>query len=306
MNGIFLFAPAVGTILAVLILTMNNIDSPGGQPAGPTKPQPDERRLRNLANGVFIALILGCLALGVILLVQHHKHGAQARHWDQTFASYSNQVVALDDKLAQQILVNETLETNLTATKQKASNDLATVETTLSATSSSLERVRAEAKAAQAAIEEKDKRIADLEGQNTELDKQSSDLRSSITNLQAQIETTQKKLDADEGDKQLLMAELTHLRAQKDELEKRLTDLAFLKETVRKLKEDLAVARRLDWIRRGIYDAIAVKGGERLTHPLALGTPGPAPTLDVEIQQNGAVSITPRPAPETPENQSPK
>ena len=97
MNGIFLFAPAVGTILAVLILTMNNIDSPGGQPAGPTKPQPDERRLRNLANGVFIALILGCLALGVILLVQHHKHGAQARHWDQTFASYSNQVVALDE-----------------------------------------------------------------------------------------------------------------------------------------------------------------------------------------------------------------
>jgi hypothetical protein len=90
------------------------------------------------------------------------------------------------------------------------------------------------------------------------------------------------------------------------ELEKRLTDLAFLKETVRKLKEDLAVARRLDWIRRGIYDVIAVKGGERLTHPLALGTPAPAPALEVEIQQNGAVSVTPRPAPESPEDPAPQ
>ncbi len=224
---------------------MNNIHSTEGPPAGSTNPPPDEHHLRNLANGVCIALIIACVTLGVFLLIQHHRHGAQARHWDQTFASYSNQVVALDDKLAQQILVNETLETNLAGTRQKASNDLASVAATLSATSSSLEKVQAEANAAQVAIEEKDKRIADLEGQNTELDRQSSDLRSSITNLQTQIESTQKKLDADEGDKQLLMAELTRLQAQKDELEKRLTDLAFLKETVRKLKEDLAVARRL-------------------------------------------------------------
>ena len=264
------------------------------------KPHTDAPGSRALPNTVAIVFIAACLVLVFGLWDQHHKHVEQARHWDQTVASYSNQVASLDDKLAQQILVNETLETNLTSTQLKASNDLASVEATLSATSSSLEKVQAEAKAAQAAIEEKDKRIADLAGQNTELDKQSSDLRASITNLETQIASTQQKLDADEGDKQLLMAELVHLRAQRDELEKKLTDLAFLKETVRKLKEDLAVARRLDWIRRGIYDAIAVKGGERLTHPLALGTPAPNPTLNVDIRQDGTVDITPQPSPGTP------
>jgi hypothetical protein len=87
------------------------------------------------------------------------------------------------------------------------------------------------------------------------------------------------------------MGELARLRAQKDDLEKKLTDLAFLKETVRKLKDDLAVARRLDWIRRGIYDAFREKGAERLTHPLALSSPASNNSLDVELRQDGGVKI---------------
>jgi DNA repair exonuclease SbcCD ATPase subunit len=242
---------------------------------------------------LIIIWALSCLAFVCILWAQSRKHAAETEQSAQTIASYSNHVATLEDNFAQQVLVNATLETNLAATKLKASNDLAAIETTLSTTTSSLEKAQAEVKAAEAAMAEKDKKIAQLADQNTELDKESYDLRGSITILEGQIAATQKKLDSSEGDKKLLLAELTRLQAQKDELEKKLSDLAFLKETVRKLKEDLAVARRLDWIRRGIYDAIAEKGGERLTHPLLAGSPANSETLDVELRQNGAVKMTP-------------
>jgi len=247
-----------------------------------------------LTTIVPIGLIVACVVLCFVVWGQHHKHAGEAQEWNQTAVSYSNQVATLTGKLAEQVSVNTTLEKNLTATRLKASNDLTAVEATLSTTKSNLEMARDEDKAAEITIAQKDKKIADLESQNSDLDKQADDLHSSIANLEAQIQSTQKKLDADEGDKKLLMTELAHLREQKEDLEKKLTDLAFLKETVRKLKEELAVSRRLDWIRRGIYAALTEKGGERMMHPLALGPSTPnSNTLDVELHQNGGVRIDP-------------
>jgi chromosome segregation ATPase len=252
------------------------------------------------SNAVAIILIIACLGLGFVLWEQSQKHADQVTKLDESINSYSNHVSNLEDKLSQQVLVNSTLETNLASTKLKASNDLAAIEATLSTTSANLEKSQSEVKAAavaaaaaQAAMEEKDKKIATLENQNTELDKESSDLRGSITNLEAQIQATQKKYDAAEGDKKLLMAELTHLRAQKEELEKKLSDLAYLKETVRKMKEQLSIDRRLDWIRRGIYDAFGQKGGERLIHPILPGPPATNGSLNVELQQGGGARIVP-------------
>jgi hypothetical protein len=57
------------------------------------------------------------------------------------------------------------------------------------------------------------------------------------------------------------------------------------------LKDQLAIDRRLDWIRRGLYDAIGVKGGERLTHPLPSVPPPTNTPLNVEIRQNGGARI---------------
>jgi len=243
---------------------------------------------------------LSCLAFVCILWAQYQKHAEETAKSVQTIASYSNHVGTLEDNLAQQVLVNATLETNLAATKLKASNDLAAIESTLSTTTSSLEKAQAEVKSAEAAMAEKDKKIAELADQNTELDKESYDLRGSITILEGQIQATQKKLDSSEGDKKLLLAELARLQAQKDELEKRLSDLAFLKATVRKLQDDLAIARRLDWIRRGIYDTLAEKGGERLIHPMLAGSASANNALDVGLQQNGGVMINPPPSTNSP------
>jgi chromosome segregation ATPase len=254
------------------------------------------------SNLVAIVLILLCLGLGATLWVQNQKHVEVKKNLDQTIVGYSNQVNTIDDKLHQYIQVNAALESNLTNTQIKASNDLAAIQATLAATTSNLEKTQADAKAAAAAaataakadadaLAEKDKKIAALETQNTELDKQDTDLRAAITNLNVQITATQKKLDASEGDKKSLLAELKALQAKKDELEGKLKDLAFLKEQVKELKDQLAIDRRLDWIRRGLYDAIGMKGGERLTHPLPSVPPPTNNGLNVEIWQNGGASI---------------
>ena len=142
-----------------------------------------------------------------------------------------------------------------------------------------------------AEVAQRDKKISDLESQNMELDKQSADLRGSISNLEGQIGVTQKKLAASEGDRATLIKELKELQAKKDELEKKFNDLVALREQVHKLKEQLSIARRLDWIRRGIYETMNEKGGQRLIHPPQAPPPATNNSLKVELKQNGDVKI---------------
>lgn len=276
----------------------------GGGSLATSRPESPSSMTKSHAADIVWALI--CLGFAFVLWEQYHQHAKQAQEWNQTATSYSNQVTALDEKLSEQALVSLTLATNLAKATMKASHDLAAIEATLSTTSSSLEKSQAAAANAEAAMEQ-DKEIielenqnAKLESQNTELDKKSSDLRGALANLEAQIQSTQKKLDADEGDKKLLMDELTRLQAQKDALENKLYDLAFLRERVKTLRDDLSIARRLDWIRRGIYDAITQKGGERLSRPLLAGQPAAKNMLDMELRENGGAMIVPPPATNAP------
>jgi len=159
--------------------------------------RPDSPSSMTKSHAALIILALSCLGFPFGLWEQHHQHAKQAREWDLTAASYSNQVVALDEKLAEQALVNSTLATNLAEAKRKASYDLAAIEATLSTTSSSLEKSQAEAANAEAAMADQDKEIiklenqnAELASQNAELDKDSSDLRGALANLKAQIQST--------------------------------------------------------------------------------------------------------------------
>jgi chromosome segregation ATPase len=254
------------------------------------------------SNLVAIVLILLCLGLGATLWVQNNKHVEVKKSLDQTIFEYSNHVALVEGKYNEQRQVNAALESNLTNTQIKASNDLAAVQASLAATTSNLEKTQADAKAAADAaaaaakadadaLAARDKKIADLEAQNITLDQQDAKLRNDLTNLNVQIEDKRKQLEASEGDKKALLAELKTLQAKKDELEGKLKDLTFLKEQVKELKDQLAIDRRLDWIRRGLYDAIGVKGGERLTHPLPSVPPPTNNALNVEIRQNGGASI---------------
>lgn len=244
-----------------------------------------------------IVLIIVAIGLGVALIVVNNKKQEEKLQAEGSIHTLSNQVNSVQASLNEQQSVNHTLETNLAATTTEYSNKLAAREALLASTQADLAKTQAEAKAqaeaAAAEVAQRDKKISDLEGQNQELDKESMDLRGSITNLEGQIAVTQRKLAASEGDKVALIKELKELQAKKDELERRFNDLATLKEQVHKLKEELSIARRLDWIRRGIYETLNEKGGQRMMREEAFHQTAP-PTnasLQVEIRQNGDVKI---------------
>ena len=94
-----------------------------------------------------------------------------------------------------------------------------------------------------------------------------ADLNTSITSLESQIDNTKKKLAASEGDRDFLLNELKRLQTEKAELERKFNDLAVLRDQVRKLRDELSIARRLEWIRRGLYGS--AKGAEKLQKGLA-------------------------------------
>jgi chromosome segregation ATPase len=243
-----------------------------------------------------IVLIIVVVGLGVALIVVNNKANDEKQHAAERIKTLSNTIDSKQTSLEEQQSVNRALETNLATTSAEYSNKLAASEAQLASTAANLTKVQTEAKAqadaAAAELAQRDKKITDLEGQNQELDKQSADLRTSITNLEGQIASTQQKLAASEGDRDFLVKELKRLQAEKADLEKKFNDLAVLREQVHKLKEELSIARRLDWIRRGIYETFNEKGGERLMHPVH---PVPPPTnnatLNVELRQDGGIKI---------------
>jgi hypothetical protein len=80
-------------------------------------------------------------------------------------------------------------------------------------------------------------------------------------------------------------------------LERQFNDLAAVRTQLRKLKDDLAIARRLEWIRDGVYGVLAEKGAEHLLRGPPLPHTNPPPTLNVELHQDGAVKIESAPPP---------
>src|SRR2546422_11374444 len=165
----------------------------------------------------------------------------------------------------------------MTSEAQGLSNKLDSLTTTLVKTE---EEAKAAAQQAKGEIAKRDAKIADLEGKNDDLTKQMTDLNSSINNLESQIADTQKKLVASEGDREFLLKELKRLQAEKAELERKFNDLAVLRTQVAKLKDELSIARRLEWIRMGIYGMQGQKGAERLMSSTVI--PGPASNFNLQ------------------------
>src|SRR5439155_1655978 len=117
-----------------------------------------------------------------------------------------------------------------------------------------------------------------------------TDLTTSIGTLETQITDTQRKLEASEGDREFLLKELKRLQAEKSDLERQFNDLALLRDQVKRLRDELSVSRRLEWIRRGLYGSL--KGGELLKKGVASsGASRTNYNLDVEIRRQGAPTI---------------
>lgn len=242
-----------------------------------------------------IVLIIVAAGLAVGLIVVNNKARQETQDLSDALSVQSNTVTSIKTSLAEQVAVNQALETNLSATRVDLSNKLALSDANLRTTEANLEKVQAEAKAQadadNAELARRDKKISDLENQNQDMDKQAAELHDHITGLETQIADTKDKLSRSEGDRVALLAELKRLQAEKIVWENRFNDLAALKVQVHKLKEDLQLARNLDWIRRGIYEAFNEKGGERLIHPPVTAEPASNLTVNVELRQSGQTTI---------------
>lgn len=256
------------------------------------------------AKAAIIVLLVLSLGLGGGLYYRHTKAVEETRKNEANILVLSNDLKNTSARLSEQQIVNLALETNLSeriSVLNSVSNKLLSTEATLAKTEA---EAAAAAKAAEEELAKRDAEIAKLESERDSLTQKMTELNVSIGSLETQIADTQKKLAASEGDREFLLKELQRLQAEKAELERQFTDLAILREQVKKLKDELSISRRLEWIRRGLYGA-DMKGGQRLQKGFA-ATPTNTNNynLNVEISPEGAKVVppaTPPPAqPETP------
>lgn len=240
-------------------------------------------------------LTIICLALGGALYVRN-KRALEAQQKDQErILVLSNDLVKASVQRDELHKISLLLETNLTVT----SLELSGLSNHLVKTSADLEKAKSEAKAAaeafQAEMKKRDSKIAELEHENTTLEKQSDDLRGAIGGLEKAILDTEKKLAASEGDREFLLKELKRLQAEKAELERQFNDIVELRKQLSRLKEELSIARRIEWIKKGIFGFSEAKGGQMLlqqspkTPKTATGTNF---GLQAELRSDGSATIT--------------
>ena len=244
--------------------------------------------------GVVIIAVVCCVGLGVALSNAKRKAAEEKARDAETIATHSNKWVETDAKLNEQKQVNLTLEKEVDTKKQEIAtltNKFTETATTLAKTEATLKQTEESKKQE---IAKRDGRIADLEQQNKELDVRAADLSTAITNLTTQITDTKRKLSASEGDKAFLEKELKRLMAEKAELERQFNDLAVVRAQVAKLREELNVSRRLEWIRKGLFPGEQTKGATLLMQK----QPAAAPAtnhydLNVEVNADGSVRVIP-------------
>jgi len=267
------------------------------------------------------ALLAVAIGLALYLSAKHERElSSEKSVFEARLQALSNDLRQTHEKWVDQTKVNTVLEGSL----DTKSLELASTSNRVSQLSNLLSRTEAEAKvAAESARQElatrdegiakRDGRITELEGEKDTMTRRLGELNTEITQLETHIGETQRKLAASEGDRDFLLKELKRLQAEKAELERQFNDLAVLREQVKKLRDELSIARRIEWIRRGLYGS-NTKGGERLMRGSTPERSGTNYDLNAEIHQDGSARIvpgtnqpaaTPAPAPAPPGQKPP-
>jgi chromosome segregation ATPase len=258
------------------------------------------------AKNVAVLLAVVCAVLVGGLVYQHIQARDQKAEDDVKIAdlskNWSDTRQQLDEARTDNFNLNKTLDENRVQHSEQlasASNLIARTKSDLAKTSIELTHTQSALKTAQEEIHKQDTRIAELTTQNATLDKQANDLTNAISALELAINDTRQKLEHAEGDKIVLQAELKRLLAEKAELERQFNDIVALRTQLAKLKDELSIARRLEWIRKGLYGE--PKGGQRMIQlSRASGEAGAAaaPTnydLNVEVRSDGSLKVIPPP-----------
>jgi len=256
---------------------------------------------------IIVILAVACAGLAIALFSTKKQAGDQHANDVTAINEFSNQVVDANEHLKEAGQVNLTLSNDLASSQQKLalgaeqmtqlSNSLAAANTTLAETKASLSDTKSSLAGAQELVTNLNNRISDLEAQNKVLDQQAESLSNILSHLTVQIEDTKNRLAIAATNAAFLQTELQKQLAQKAELEHKFNDVDELRGEVKKLKDEMFVARRLQWMKT---DNSNKKGGEllMLRNPPAASPPShkpPAATYDlnVEVGSDGAVKVIP-------------
>jgi chromosome segregation ATPase len=240
-----------------------------------------------------VILVVACGGLAIVLLAT--KKAADERLKTDAYAilDFSNQLVNANKTLDDYRQVNLMLTNDLAGSRQEAltfSNQFTEASSTLASTKASLQ-------SAQDQIASLNSRIAGLETRNQVLDQRAAALANAIASLNAQIADTQQKLAGSETNNAFLEKELQRQTAAKIELESKFNNLSVVRSQVKKLKDDLLIARRLQWMRERSEPGSQQKGAQLLMQR-TVSAPARPPhyDLNVEVSSDGSIHVIPLPA----------
>jgi chromosome segregation ATPase len=259
---------------------------------------------------IIIILALASIGLGIVLLLTKKQADEQHISDVTSITEYSNQVVDAHEHLKEAGQVTLTLSNDLVSSQQQLtvsteqtaqlSNRLAAATTTLAETKTALDETKTSLVSAQELVTNLNTRVTDLEARNKQLDQQAEALHASLKQLAEQIESTKNQLAVSQTNAAFLQGELQKQLAQRAELEHKFNDLDELRGQVKKLKEEIFIARRREWMKS---DTGIKKGGELLMmHNAPAGSsshkpPGTNYDLKVEIGSDGTTKVIPSASP---------
>ncbi len=237
-----------------------------------------------------IILALACGGMMVALFAM--KQAADDRFKKDTDAilDFSNQLVTARAGLDELGQVNLRLTNDLAASHQEAlvfSNQFTEASGALTTARSSIQD-------AQEQITNLNQRITGLTTQNQELDQRAAALSSAIAGLNDQIAETRRQLADSETNNTFLEKELQRQTAAKAELEGKFNSLKTVRAQEKKLKDDLFVSRRLQWMQAGTDPSLQQRGGQLMVQRAA-PVPAQPPHYDltVEVGSDGAIRVFP-------------
>ncbi|MGB0421710.1 MAG: hypothetical protein ACPGL0_11125 [Limisphaerales bacterium] len=250
-----------------------------------------------------ITILLGVTTvfLAVFLYVEMDKANKAKQASQQTIETLTQDLQTANTQLADEKKTTASLTKQLgerTQALETLQTRFTTVTGELKASQQEVSRVSDELSTTRDSLAEKEQQIADLASERDDLSGQMAKLNVDLKDLESLIADTQKKLAASEGDRGFLLEELKRLQTEKAELEKQFNNLAALRDQVRKLKDELSIARRIEWIRKGILGAgNTPKGATLLMRGFKRTEPKANFDLNVELNQEGGVKVLPTPEP---------
>jgi chromosome segregation ATPase len=230
-----------------------------------------------------VILIVVCVGLGIALVVGKKQADTRQKKDAYTILDFSNQLTTASASL------DELRQVNLVLT-----NDLDTSRQGLMMMSNQYVAVSALLSEAKATLKTAQYQITSLEAQNQALDQRAAEMTNAIAALSAQIAETQMKLVKSETNNAFLENELKRQVDKRAELERKFNNLSQVRTQVKKLRDDLLIARRLEWKREGIDPAKQEKGAQLLmmrTSATNRIIRPPGYNLNVEVSSEGSVKV---------------